>query len=541
MDITQWYSVALGGLLALPVIPYVLLTVIKFARTYVTFYFLKHVLYPQIHQYLRGSHASAVAKVRAEPPNLHNRAEAPAANATPPGVDSAGPRIRQNRIDGKTTRLDGILIVAFVVGNILCITIRFKDISRLARRSGLMSTINLMPLSLGAHMNLIASCCGISLGANARIHRWLGRVAIAEGLIHSAAPLQKHNLRMQSDVAALIAAITMAVVLLSLVASVRRHVYEIFSKIHLILAAIVIAAIYPHCPSKEPWTAPTVYLFATICLRILISVLRFGQVLYRNVKYKKPLNRATVRTIIFKDGDKIPVLDAVHRRKGFTNTLFSHITNNLDHSTEMRAITEGPYGKGLELELYNDIGHNSEMRAILEGPYGNEFDLESYGTVLLFATGIGIAGQLPYVTQLLEEYHNWKVADIIMELLRRDKDKILYIRRFISGNYVLTKTKRGDVMPRRERISNTYDVINAESLISSKIEGRKGRTVVFLYTNNETSDKIREIVRRILDKDIHLKELDFRPYLPGGHKGWLRTVLNRMFNRERSKGNGRSV
>ena len=47
------------------------------------------------------------------------------------------------------------------------------------------------------------------------------------------------------------------------------------------------------------------------------------------------------------------------------------------------------------------------MRAIVEGPYGKEIHLDEYGTVLLFATGIGIAGQLPYVKQLLENFHNY--------------------------------------------------------------------------------------------------------------------------------------
>jgi hypothetical protein len=30
-------------------------------------------------------------------------------------------------------------------------------------------------------------------------------------------------------------------------------------------------------------------------------------------------------------------------------------------------------------------------------------------------------------------------------------------------------------------------------------------------TNADTSEKIRQIIRRILDKDIHLEELDYRP------------------------------
>jgi hypothetical protein len=48
-----------------------------------------------------------------------------------------------------------------------------------------------------------------------------------------------------------------------------------------------------------------------------------------------------------------------------------------------------------------------KLRAIIEGPYGKEIHLDEYGTVLLFATGIGIAGQLPYMRQLLGNFHKY--------------------------------------------------------------------------------------------------------------------------------------
>jgi hypothetical protein len=105
----------------------------------------------------------------------------------------------------KRIGFDVLLIVAFLVGNVLCTTIRVKDIHGLTGRSGLMAIINLMPIPLGGHMNIIANRCGIRLGAYARTHRWLGRVAIVEGLIHTAAAvsLQKPNIRMLSDIAGL--------------------------------------------------------------------------------------------------------------------------------------------------------------------------------------------------------------------------------------------------------------------------------------------------------------------------------------------------
>lgn len=82
-------------------------------------------------------------------------------------------------------------------------------------------------------------------------------------------------------------------------------------------------------------------------------------------------------------GDIIVLI--VEKRKGFTRDLFHHATNNIDL--------------------------RSGMRAVIEGPYGKELDLELYDTVLLFATGMGIAGQLPYVTQLLEQYQGGGVTN----------------------------------------------------------------------------------------------------------------------------------
>jgi NAD(P)H-flavin reductase len=64
--------------------------------------------------------------------------------------------------------------------------------------------------------------------------------------------------------------------------------------------------------------------------------------------------------------------------------------------------------KGFTKDLVS-IDPYSKIQAIIEGPYGRELYLELYGIVLLFATGIGIASQLLYITQLLEGYYNYEV------------------------------------------------------------------------------------------------------------------------------------
>lgn len=48
-----------------------------------------------------------------------------------------------------------------------------------------------------------------------------------------------------------------------------------------------------------------------------------------------------------------------------------------------------------------------------------------------------------------------------------------------------------------------------------------------VYTNNKISDKIREIIRYILNKNIHLKKLKFRSYSLIESKSYLSSILLR--------------
>ncbi len=52
------------------------------------------------------------------------------------------------------------------------------------------------------------------------------------------------------------------------------------------------------------------------------------------------------------------------------------------------------------------------------------------------------------------------------------------IQLFILGNFLSTETNRGDNTRPGERIKMTYEAMNAENLIKSEIEERKGHTVV---------------------------------------------------------------
>ena len=210
-----------------------------------------------------------------------------------------------------------------------------------------------------------------------------------------------------------------------------------FLNAHLALAAAALAALYLH-NSTDLWVPPTVYLCIAVGLQILVGVIRFGHVLYRNVKSGRQLSRVDVRQIVFKfeqssDPGRPDILlsDAVHVRvklprpwrpqagqyvylcvPGLSRRSLAqlhpfyiawHDHDNGDDS----AVLIVQKHRGFTTRLVS--AHGKEMKALIEGPFRKELNLDSYGTVLLFATGIGIAGQLPYITQLLLGYHNCKV------------------------------------------------------------------------------------------------------------------------------------
>lgn len=50
-----------------------------------------------------------------------------------------------------------------------------------------------------------------------------------------------------------------------------------------------------------------------------------------------------------------------------------------------------------------------DLIALIDGPYGPELQLGEYGTVLMFATGIGIAGHIPYIKALIRGYNSCEI------------------------------------------------------------------------------------------------------------------------------------
>jgi hypothetical protein len=85
---------------------------------------------------------------------------------------------------GAITRFKAIMVILYLSGNILYIVVPTASRTEISTRAAIMSAINLIPLLCGPRLALASEMLGISLRTHFGIHKWIGRTAIAEALLH---------------------------------------------------------------------------------------------------------------------------------------------------------------------------------------------------------------------------------------------------------------------------------------------------------------------------------------------------------------------
>lgn len=140
MNITHWYAISLGALVASFLSYRLYFFALSTAHVYGGRLALKYLVYPQIPKLLRG--------------------------------------------EGTITRLHVLIILIYITGNIVCTVSGVTNFVQLRTRLGLMSLVNLMPLCLGGRITFLGDLCGLSYENYSRIHRWIGRITILHGLLH---------------------------------------------------------------------------------------------------------------------------------------------------------------------------------------------------------------------------------------------------------------------------------------------------------------------------------------------------------------------
>ena len=183
----------------------------------------------------------------------------------------------------------------------------------------------------------------------------------------------------------------------------------------------------------------------------------------------------------------------IRRRDGFTNNL----------SKKVKASVESRF----------------TVNAFVEGPYGGR-SLDSYRTVILFAGGVGITHQIPYVRHLTTGFASDAVAThrIVLIWIIRSIEHFEWVRPWMEA--ILELESRTDILDiqlfvtepnsgkeiqnlsSRVRISTGRP--NLDSLIGAECHNQIGTTAVSVCGPGALSDDVRAAVRR----KQHVSSLD---------------------------------
>jgi len=81
---------------------------------------------------------------------------------------------------------------------------------------------------------------------------------------------------------------------------------------------------------------------------------------------------------------------------------------------------------GFTRKLLSHIGA-LDMKTIIDGPYGAPTNIMEYGNVLMFASGIGIAAQVPHIKEVLRAFRESKArTKSILLIWQLDKESKLF-------------------------------------------------------------------------------------------------------------------
>ncbi|KAJ5627683.1 FAD-binding 8 [Penicillium lividum] len=454
------------------------------------------------------------------------------------------------------SRFQTILISLYLASQVVyCLFLDYKTnekqalIAELRGRSGTLAVLNMVPLFLMASRNNpLISILHISFDTFNLLHRWLGRIVVAETITHTAA--WAVNACAEQDFTDMLARIrdtpffgwgllgTCAMVCLGLhsPSPIRHAFYEIFLHLHQLFALLAFIGVYLHLKldslPQKPW------IDAVAVIWIIERSIRLLRLAYLNLSPKYGSTRMTVKAlpgeacrVTFHLPKRVDIEPGSHvyayipcvswwipssiEKQGFDLTLEPH----RPQKTEVSLIISAR--QGMTRALYNlarsKPNQTLHSSGFIEGPYGSHpANAASYGTAILFSAGAGITHHLLYTRDLLLRsssetaatrriYLIWSVRstdhlawvskwmDQILKLpMRRD---ILVIKLFVS------KPRRaGDIVSPSKTVQMFSGRCRPDVVLDEIMPRRVGAALVSVCGPGAFADEVRMAARERIGK-----------------------------------------
>lgn len=417
----------------------------------------------------------------------------------------------------------------------------------LMRRSGTLAIMNLLPLFLlSGRNNPLIKLCGISFDTYNLLHRWVGRAVVFEALVHGITYFTKkvhhggwHSLKIAFKLPftreGLAAFTALCLIILISPAPFRRAFYETFLHLHQALAVAFLAAVWLH---TEEYTKHHDILKAVVAIWVLERLIRLVRLVIHNFGHGG--TRAEVSIL---PGDAVQIKMTLARPWSFAAGQHAYIylprigwwtshpfsvawcdddddehssdgrSEDIEKETSLPTATRQqsihsqqrswatPQGniyfivrrkRGFTEKLWRKAATSPNgvftTRAFAEGPY-NEQKLHSYGTVLLFATGVGITHSVPHMKELVQGYGYGTVATrkVVLIWILQSPEHLEWIREWMTT--ILALPNRRDVLKILLYVSRPQDNREIYSP-SSSVQVFPGKPNVQAVVDEEVSSAI---------------------------------------------------
>ncbi|KAA8652089.1 ferric reductase family protein [Aspergillus tanneri] len=422
------------------------------------------------------------------------------------------------------------------------------------RRAGELALVNLVfPLS-AIHLSYLADLLGITWRTCCKIHRATGWMAVALLLFHVVVVVQAQEfsfpLREMQNLFTMIATISLGVLALISISWFRRWSYEVFLRGHQILTGLFVYGTWQHLSSRNRSSKLMTFL-------------------YRNGLFAgRGSPRAVVSFSTKQSNEKGTVVTAAHVRVilprpvkleagQYINLWMPSVSLWAWTQTHPFTVTSWSRGRqeamellvqprrGLSADLIRHspavVESSVSFLALFTGPHGTSEDVGHYESILVVASGFGIAAAIPYLKKMIYGYNTctsqvrrlhlvWQVESmgeivaaqgLLNNLLKddiMDEGYILNMSIYVGKGLGQTKLPFGQ----HKRACLYQGVPDYQNIISLEASGdqierlpnirdEQGRTLVMVSAMDELRDHIQEIVRGHLHQGVNLSELEYQP------------------------------
>ncbi|KAG9228392.1 hypothetical protein BJ875DRAFT_508528 [Amylocarpus encephaloides] len=439
--------------------------------------------------------------------------------------------LHRHRILGPWTRAGVVIQLAYLVINLFYVFVvlswdglKAANFSDAGRRAGTLVEVNMIPLLAGPHFAFLADLLRLLLKTIRGVHRSAGWMTAALVFLHSMAVAFDGPLLIDvsQNLFTVIGASLLCLLLVLLLPLFRKLSYELFLRSHQALALASIYVVWRHVPSDK--SSPRACIYTTMGIFAVTYLLQTGAVIPLTMDAGQYIN-LWIPSVSF---------------WSFLQTHpFTVISWDAKDQARLDLLIEPRRGLTRELLYHTKEGYTINPLVIFSGPHGASLLMGEYESVLMVASGFGIAAFVAHLKKLIYGYNTravrthrvhllWQIKNEVQEVLnsalkedKLDDGCILSISVYVKSKNS-PKTLFGERASMYPGPAPLLEIFLAE-LSGNNIKvhaaevGAEGQKALEQSESTSISgsevirDELRAVVRKYIRMRVKFVELDYQP------------------------------